>query len=227
MTDIWVIEDHGWLRDTIREAVEKAGCGSVHCFPNCESALSRLRAAASPPAVILLDLGLPGMSGLEGLREIKRRSPETQVIVFTVMDSSESVFEAIRSGASGYLLKSEPLSRIVTAIQEVARGGAPMTAEVARRVLDHFARLTPPASVPVSRPAPEAAADDDDASQELSPREREVLRLLASGLAKKEVATQLDLSFHTIDNYVRRIYSKLHVNSVGAAVARAFRKGEL
>jgi DNA-binding NarL/FixJ family response regulator len=224
MTDIWVIEDHGWLRDTIREAVEKAGCGSVHCFPTCESALSRSQAAESPPAVVLLDLGLPGMSGLEGLREIKRRSPETQVIVFTVMDSSESVFEAIRSGASGYLLKSEPLSRIVTAIQEVARGGAPMTAEVARRVLDYFARLVPPASVYARATA---AEDDDDASHDLSPREREVLRLLASGLAKKEVATQLKLSFHTIDNYVRRIYSKLHVNSVGAAVARAFRKGEL
>jgi DNA-binding NarL/FixJ family response regulator len=224
MANIWVIEDHIWLRDSIREAVEKAGCGSVHCFPSCESALSRLHPTKSPPAVILLDLGLPGMSGLEGLREIKRRSPETQVIVFTVMDSSKSVFEAIRGGASGYLLKSEPLSRVVTAIQEVARGGAPMTAEVARRVLDHFARLGPPASAPARRPA---AEDDDDASDDLSPREREVLRLLASGLAKKEVATQMKLSFHTIDNYVRRIYSKLHVNSVGAAVARAFRKGEL
>lgn len=223
MTDIWIIEDHSWLRETIREAVEKAGCGSVNCFPSCEAALARLPMAGSRPSVILLDLGLPGMSGLEGLREIKRRSPETQVVVFTVMDNAASVFDAIRGGATGYLLKSEPLSRIVTAIQEVARGGAPMTAEVARRVLDHFTRLAPRVSVSGSEPD----GSDDEDSQDLSPREREVLRLLASGLAKKEVASQLSLSFHTIDNYVRRIYSKLHVNSVGAAVARAVRKGEI
>jgi DNA-binding NarL/FixJ family response regulator len=222
MKDIWVIEDHRWLRETIREALEKAGCGTVDCFPDCESAFARLPTAGARPSVILLDLGLPGMSGLEGLREIKQRSPETQVIVFTVMDNAASVFDAIRGGASGYLLKSEPLSRIVTAIQEVARGGAPMTAEVARRVLDHFTRLEPNISVSERDPG-----GDDEESQDLSPREREVLRLLASGLAKKEVAAQLNLSFHTIDNYVRRIYAKLHVNSVGAAVARALRKGEI
>lgn len=222
MADIWVIEDHTWLRESIREAIETARCGSVECFPGCEPALARLQRAGLRPTVVLLDLGLPGMSGLEGLRAIKQRSPETQVIVFTVMDTSASVFEAIRGGASGYLLKSEPLSRIVTAIQEVTRGGAPMTAEVARRVLDYFTRHAPGGS-----PDGSVGQEPDDDSLDLSPRERDVLRLLASGLAKKEVATRLDLSFHTIDNYVRRIYSKLHVNSIGAAVARALRKGEI
>lgn len=217
---IWVVEDHRWLRDSVREALERADCGAVECFGSCESALTRLQGKADRPKVILLDLGLPGMSGLDGLRGIKQMSPETEVVVFTVLDDSGSVFDAILGGASGYLLKSEPLERIVTAVREVQRGGSPMTAEVARQVLEHFNRIE--RCSPRSR---DALTPGGVATEELSAREREVLALLASGLAKKQVASRLGLSFHTIDNYVRRIYSKLHVNSLGAAVACAVRKG--
>jgi DNA-binding NarL/FixJ family response regulator len=155
------------------------------------------------------------MSGLEGLRRFKQRIPEAEVVVFTVFDDRERVFEAICNGASGYLLKSEPLERIVAAVEEARRGGSPMSPEIARCVLDRFSRLR---SMPSIHDAPPIA-------ESLSEREREVLRLLAEGLVKKEVANRMEISLHTVDNYVRRIYAKLHVNTLGGAVARAIRDG--
>ena len=218
MNAIWVIEDHRRLRDTVREALAVAECGPVATFADCESAIRAAGRGGEPPAVILLDLGLPGMSGLAGLREFKTLLPRTEIVVFTVCDDRESVFEAIRAGASGYLLKSEPVARIVAAVREVQAGGAPMTPEVARRVLVEFQEAAPPSAEAAGGGPPPAAAA-------LSDRELDVLRLLAEGLVKKEVASHLGLSPHTVDNYIRRIYAKLHVNTIGAAVARAVRDG--
>jgi len=215
MDTIWIIEDHRRLRETVAEAVRLAGEHDVVPLASCEKALAALAADAPKPEVILLDLGLPGMSGLEGLRQFKERIPETEIIVFTVFDDRDRVFEAICNGASGYLLKSEPLERIVAAVEEVRRGGSPMSPEIARGVIERFSRLrglTP-------------ASDDPPIAESLSEREREVLRLLAEGLVKKEVANQMGISLHTVDNYVRRIYGKLHVNTLGGAVARAIRDG--
>lgn len=206
---IWLIEDHAPLRETLREALELAGSGRVRAFPACEPALAALESATPRPEVMILDLGLPGMTGLEGLQRFKALTPGTEIIIFTVFDDRDRVFQAICAGASGYLLKSESLERIVAAVQEVRRGGAPMTTEIARTVLDHFNRRA-------SRP-----------EIELSTREREVLRRVADGLTKKEIADQLELSVHTVDNYLRRIYSKLHVNTLGGAVAKALRDGLL
>ncbi len=172
-------------------------------FSTCEAALTALTKATAHPEVIILDLGLPGMSGLEGLRLFKKASPQTEILIFTVFDDRERVFEAICAGASGYLLKSESLERIVAAVREVKCGGAPMTPEIARIVLDRFSRMKPAQS-----------------AIELSTRERDLLRLLADGLTKKEIADQLALSLHTVDNYLRRIYGKLHVNTLGGAVAK-------
>ena len=207
---IWLVEDHQLLRETLREALELSGTGRVQAFSTCEAALAALASEGFKPDVIILDLGLPGMSGLEGLKRFKEITPESEIIIFTVFDDRERVFQAICAGASGYLLKSESVERIVAAVQEVRRGGAPMTPEIARTVLDHF-----------SRPRP-AKGDVD-----LSSRERDVLRLVADGLTKKEIATKLDLSVHTVDNYLRRIYGKLHVNTLGGAVAKALRDGLL
>ena len=215
MSPIWIIEDHRRLRETVREALELAGEESVTTFPSCEKALAALDAAAPSPGVILLDLGLPGMSGLEGLRRFKQRIPEAEIIVFTVCDDRDLVFDAICNGASGYLLKSESLERIVSAVEEARRGGAPISPEVARFVIDRFSRL---------RVKPPGAGEPPIA-ESLSERERDVLRLLADGLVKKEVATRMNISLHTVDNYVRRIYAKLHVNTLGGAVARAIRDG--
>jgi DNA-binding NarL/FixJ family response regulator len=158
--------------------------------------------------VIILDISLPGMSGLQGLREFKGLSPSTEILMFTVSDDRQQVFDAICAGASGYLLKSEPIERIVTAVDEVSRGGAPMSPEIARNVLNRLSQLIP------TKP-----------ESDLSDREHEVLSLLADGLSKKEIASRLGLSLHTVDNYVRRIYTKLHVNSLGGAVAKALREG--
>ncbi len=209
-TVIWIVEDHQPLRDTLREALEVSDAGRVQTFSSCETALEAMATNDPRPDVIILDLGLPGMSGLEGLRRFKEMTPKAEIIVFTVFDDRDRVFQAICAGASGYLLKSESLERIVAAVQEVRRGGAPMTPEIARTVLERFSRLRPSRS-----------------DIELSNRECDVLRLLADGLTKKEIAGQLDLSVHTVDNYLRRIYGKLHVNTLGGAVARALRDGLL
>ncbi|MBL6704469.1 MAG: response regulator transcription factor [Planctomycetaceae bacterium] len=206
---VWIVEDHPDLRTTLQEALEVSACGHVEAFASCEASLKELQTPNTPrPDVIILDIGLPGMSGLEGLSKYKDLSPATDIVMFTVFDDRQRVFEAICAGASGYLLKSEPLERIVAAVQEVTAGGAPMTPEIARSVLNRFSQLAP------------SKTDSD-----LSDREREVLTLLADGLTKKEIAVRLDLSLHTVDNYVRRIYAKLHVNTVGGAVAKALREG--
>ena len=206
---VWIVEDHPDLRTTLQEALEVSACGHVEAFASCEASLKELQTPNTPrPDVIILDIGLPGMSGLEGLSKYKDLSPATDIVMFTVFDDRQRVFEAICAGASGYLLKSEPLERIVAAVEEVTAGGAPMTAEIARSVLNRFSQLAP------------SKTDSD-----LSDREREVLTLLADGLTKKEIAVRLALSLHTVDNYVRRIYTKLHVNTVGGAVAKAIREG--
>lgn len=215
---IWVIEDHRRLRETVCEALTAATADRVTGFHNCEAAVSAATAGERPD-VILLDLALPGMSGHEGLRALKQVVPEAQIIIFTVSDNRSHVYEAVCSGASGYLLKSEPLERIASAVEEVRRGGAPMTTEIARTILDRFSTLAggdPPADRGATTARPTTA---------LSDREREVLRLLADGRTKKEIAADLGLSLHTVDNYVRRIYGKLHVNNLGGAVARAIRDG--
>lgn len=216
MDTIWIIEDHRRLRETVAEAVRLAGGHEVVPFASCEKALAALDAhAPNKPDVILLDLGLPGMSGLEGLRRFKERIPEVEIVVFTVFDDRERVFEAICNGASGYLVKSEPLERIVAAVEEVRRGGSPMSPEIARCVIERFSRG---GAGPVQ-------VGGAPVAESLSEREREVLRLLADGLVKKEVAARMAISLHTVDNYVRRIYAKLHVNTLGGAVARAIRDG--
>lgn len=206
--EIWVVEDHARLRQTICEALATGEAGRARGFAACEPALAELDrlGGARAPGVILLDLGLPGMGGVAGLSRFKERAPTTQIIVFTICDDDARVLECIRAGASGYLLKSEPLERIVAAVEEVRRGGAALTPEIARSVLDF-----------VGRPREATPAD------QLSDREREVLQLVADGLTKRQIALRLELSQHTVDNYIRRIYAKLHVNSLGAAVARGLR----
>jgi DNA-binding NarL/FixJ family response regulator len=202
----WIVEDHDRLRATLREVLELEGIGCIATFSSCEEALAA--AAPKDPDVIILDLALPGMSGIEGSRRFKERFPACEIVVFTVFDDREKVFEAICAGASGYLLKSDPPERIASAIREVLSGGSPMTPEIARMLVERFSRM-PGASSTVG----------------ISDREQEVLRLLVDGLAKKEIAARLDLSIHTVDNYVRRLYRKLHVNTIGGAVAKALREG--
>ena len=157
--------------------------------------------------MILSDVALPGMNGIAGIRQIKACAPGIHVIMLTVYDEHEKVLN-ICVGASGYLLKNSSEETITAAIQEVLRGGAPMNPRVARLVLDMFTRMAP------------APAKDYG----LSEREKQILELMVKGMIKKEIADQLSISYHTVDNHLRNIYGKLHVNTRGGAVAKAVRE---
>ena len=205
--NLWLIEDHAALRASLAWKIEEARPGwGVRGFGSCEAALTEPEQPA--PEVILLDLGLPGMGGLAGLPKLRERWPTAEVLVFTVFDDAEKIYAAVCAGASGYLLKSEPVSGILRAVEEVMQGGSPMHPQVARKVLERLSgRIKPePGTV-------------------LSERERSVLLLTAEGLTKKEIAARLELSVHTVDNYLRRIYRKLHVNTLQGAVAKALKEG--
>jgi DNA-binding NarL/FixJ family response regulator len=159
--------------------------------------------------VILMDIDLPVRSGIEAAAIVQKLSPTTEVLMLTVFDEDDKVFQAICAGASGYLLKKTPPSKILEAIEEVYNGGAPMTPTIARKVLKLFPKT----------PTVNAALD------QLTPREQEVLQHLAKGNSYKMVAAELDLSIDTVRTYIKRIYEKLHVHSVAEAIHKAFLKG--
>lgn len=202
---VWLVEDHDDCRRMVARAINRASdLRCAHTFSTCEQALATLDREPAPN-VILLDIGLPGMNGIQGIREIKTRAPSVQVLMVTVYDDHQKVFDAICAGASGYLLKTDDDQGIVDAIQEVLRGGAPINPRVARLVLNMFTKLAVPPRHDYG----------------LSAREKEILELVVKGLLKKEIADQLGLSYHTVDNHLRSIYEKLHVHSRSGAVAKA------
>jgi DNA-binding NarL/FixJ family response regulator len=185
----------GWLR-----RAEGFRCLSEH--GSAESALGQL--PKEQPAIVLMDINLPGLSGIECVRRLKPLLPETQFVMLTVYEDADHIFDALAAGASGYLLKQTPRSQLLAALKEVHSGGSPMTSNIARKVVQSFQQT----------PAPPDPADD------LSPREREVLEFLARGYLYKEIAESLHLSMPTVNTYIRRIYEKLHVRSRGQAVAK-------
>ncbi len=202
---IWIVEDNVAYARTVGGLInDLPNFRCPHTFTNCEEALAAMRRSADLPGIILLDVGLPGMSGLEGIRHFKEVSPNTPIIILTVFDDREKVFNAICAGASGYLLKTAPEEKIAEALQEVLNGGAPMTASIAQKVLERFSQLATPKG-----------------EYGLTSREREVLELMVEGLIKKEIADRLSLSFHTVDTHLRNIYGKLHVRNRTEAVGKA------
>ena len=208
-TAVWLVEDNASFRGAVAQVINRIdGLCCPRSFATCEEALEAL-AKEDPPAIVLLDVGLPGMNGIDGIREIKALAPETQALILTVFDDEEKVFRAICAGASGYLLKTAPVEEITAGIREVIAGGAPMNGRIAKKVLTMFSRLAPQPS--------------DDYG--LTAREQEVLHLMTEGLIKKEIAARLEISFHTVDTHLRKIYQKLHVNTVSGAVAKAVREG--
>ena len=208
MKSIWIIEDHAAFRRTlVRILNAEDGLQCPRDFDSCEKALAAL-ARDDAPDLILLDVGLPGMSGLEGIRLIKERSPKALVVILTVFEDDDKVFSAICAGAAGYLLKTSSATEITQAVRDALNGGSPMTSRIARRVLDMFSKLAPKQS-----------------DYGLSDREKEILQLMVTGLIKKEIADRLTLSIHTVDTYLRRIYEKLEVNTRTGAVAKALKEG--
>ena len=204
MPTVWLVEDNAAFRRATERALRaRADIQQPRAFECCEAALTALQAGERPD-VILMDVGLPGMNGIEGMRQVKSLAPEVSIVLLTVFEDDERVFQAVCAGASGYLLKSEPLQNVMLAIDQVVAGGAPMNPRVAHRVLDMFTRLT-------------AVRKDYG----LSERERAVLELMVGGQAKKQIADHLQLNLHTVDYVMRCIYRKLHVNCMTAAVSLA------
>ncbi len=204
--EVWMIEDNHAFRQTVARLLNQTQ--DIRCtqsFPACEDALALLQTGATMD-VILMDVELSGMNGIEGLRKIKALRPAVRVVMLTVFEDHERVFRAICAGASGYLLKASPFDRIVESVHQVVAGGSPMSPRVATSVLEMFTRMAGPKT-----------------DFGLTEREREVLELMKEGLTKKEIAARLALSFHTVDDYLRNIYAKLHVHSQAGAVAKAMR----
>ena len=208
---IWVVEDNALYRQTITNVLDRSErlC-CAHAFAEGESALSALadpRNRTERPRLILMDIALPGLSGTECVQRIRAHNDTIPVVMLTVYESNERIFEAICAGASGYLLKSASRDEIIAGIENVLRGGAAMDALIARRVLDMFGNLVAPR-----------------ADYGLSDREKQILQMLVGGMKKNDIATELVLSPHTIDSHVRRIYGKLHVNNRSGAVAKAVKE---
>ncbi len=204
--ELWLIEDNHAFRNTVARLLNQtANIRCTQSFPACEDALALLTTGATVD-VILLDVELAGMNGIEGLKKIKAVIPATRVVMLTVFEDHERVFHAICAGASGYLLKTSPFERIVESVHQVMAGGSPMSPRVATSVLEMFTRMAGPKK-----------------DFGLTERERDVLELMKEGLTKKEIAARLELSFHTVDDYLRNIYAKLHVHSQAGAVAKAMK----
>ena len=200
---IAIVEDSAALRDNLEAMLRREpSFRCVGAFPDAEQALAALPSLR--PAVVLMDIKLPGINGVECVRRLAGELPETQVIMLTVYDDSDSVFDSLAAGASGYLLKPVKSAQLIEAIQEVREGGAPMSMSIARRVVQAFKKSAPAAD-------PEA---------NLWAREVEILELLAKGFLKKEIAEKLNISYWTVQTHVGRIYKKLHVHSRAQAVAK-------
>lgn len=200
-----IVEDDAPVRQILAGWIEHAeGFQFVSGFGSAEDGLSEL--PRQKPDVVLMDIKLPGMSGVDCVRLLKPQLPQTQFVMHTVYEDSNHIFNALQSGATGYLLKQSPHDELLAAIKYVHAGGSPMTSYIARRVAQCF-------------PNTPAQSGTDD-NQSLSPREREVLDMLARGFLYKEIAEALSISVRTVDTYIRRIYEKLHVRSRSQAVAK-------
>jgi DNA-binding NarL/FixJ family response regulator len=205
-TRIALIEDDAPFADTLRQYF--ALTPAIQCeaiFPSAEAALTKVPALA--PEVLLVDINLPKMNGIELVARIMQSCPSMVCLMLTMYEESPLIFDALKAGACGYLLKRTPPAEIVAAIEEAKAGGSPMTPQIARHVVSFFQRAAP---APPVGPLDEILAD----------REREVLGLLAKGFLYKEIADALHISPHTVNSHIRRIYEKLHVRSRSQAVAK-------
>ena len=211
MKTVWIVDDHRAFRHTLALLLKGSRIPlRTMLFASCEDALAAV-VPEEQPALVLLDIGLRGMSGLAGIPLFKARSPAISIVVLTVFEEDDTLLKASCSGATGYLLKTQSAEDLLRGVESALEGGAPMSPKIGRRVLEMFASL-----------APKKQAD-----YALSAREAEVLQCVVDGMLNKQIAERLDLSVHTVDSYLRRIYEKLHVNSRSGAVSKAIRENIL
>jgi DNA-binding NarL/FixJ family response regulator len=206
-TNLWLIEDNVTFRSSVARGLERTGrfvCSGS--FSSAEQALAMKEEGHSPQAVVI-DVGLPGMDGIEAIQLLRQKFPQAGLIVLTVFEDEEKIIRAICAGARGYLLKTAPIAEIAAAIEDVLAGGSPMNSRIARRVLEVFSRL-----VPVKK------------DYGLTSRELEILQQMVQGHIKKEIAEHVGISVHTVNTHMRNIYDKLEVNTVNGAVAKALKE---
>lgn len=205
--NVSIVEDSDKFRETLARVLNRAE--GFHCISNYPSAEDALKALPQDkPNVVLMDINLPGINGVECVRQLKQLIPEIQVMMLTVYEDTENIFNALAAGATGYMLKRTPRDELLEAIREVHRGGSPMTTHIARKVVQSFQRAAPAASP----------------TEVLSPREQEVLDCLAQGFLYKEIAEKLSISYETVHTYIRRIYEKLQVRTRTEAVAKFLKR---
>ncbi len=206
-TNISIVEDNEKLRTTLAKVIDRAeGFRCVSHYGSAEAALENLPVVK--PDVVLMDINLPGINGVECVRKLKPLLPKTQVMMLTVYEDTDNIFNALAAGASGYMLKRTPAKELIEAIHEVLRGGSPMTTHIARKVVLSFQQSAA------------ASAKTANELSELSEREQQVLDLLSQGLIYKEIAEKLQISYETVHTYIRRIYEKLQVRTRTEAVAK-------
>jgi DNA-binding NarL/FixJ family response regulator len=201
-----IVEDRREIRDGLATIINgTAGFRCTGAYRSMEDALENID--GNLPDVVLNDIGLPGMSGIDGIRILKQRHPDLLVLMLTIYDDDDRIFEALCAGASGYLLKKTPPARLLESLSEAVSGGAPMSPEVARRVVALFRAFRPP----------------DDTKCDLTPHETRLLRLFVDGHNYKTAAAEFGVTVHTISFHLRSIYEKLQVHSKSEAVAKALR----
>jgi len=204
--NVSIVEDDPGVREGLVRVLRRAKdfrCLSSYC--DAETALQDLPQVK--PHVVLMDINLPKMNGVECARKLKAKLPATQIMMVTVYEDPERIFEALAAGATGYLLKQTPPAELLNAIRDVHKGGAPMSSQIARKVVSCFQTSQP------------------EESEALSPREQSILKGLAQGYLVKEIADQLGIGFDTARTHIRRIYEKLHVHSSAQAVAKVYPSG--
>lgn len=210
MLKVVVVEDNNSIREGLKILIDGTeGYSCVDSFADCETMLKKI--VKLNPDVLLMDLGLPGMNGVEGIKRVKAFLPELTILVLTVYEENDLVFDALCAGASGYLVKKTPPSKLLEAIKEAYEGGSPMSSHIARKVIDFFQTKKP--------------VSPQKSIYTLTPREKEILTGLVEGHNFKFIADSLYISIETVRFHFRNIYKKLHVHSQSEAVAKAIREG--
>lgn len=206
MIRILIYEDNPQLREGLTMLIDGSeGFNVLAGYKNCNSVSDEVK--AWNPDVILMDIDMPGINGIEGLKRIRQTNEAVKVLMLTVFDDNKNVFDALKNGANGYILKKTPPARLLEFISEAASGGAPMTASIAAQVLKMFSQISLPKSE----------------EHNLSDREKQVLQLLVDGFSYKMIAADMFIAIDTVRSHIKKIYEKLHVNSKSEAVARAFK----
>ncbi len=205
---LWIIEDHKTYGERLARALNRIdGIACTQRFTACEDAFAAL-GSEPVPQVLLLDVGLPGMNGIDGITRLRQLAPAAAIVILTVFEEDDKIFRAICAGAAGYLLKTSSTDDIAAAIRSAAAGGSPINPHIARRVLEMFSKANMPQK-----------------DYGLTPRELDILKLLVDGSTIKDAAAQLGIGYYTADEYIRSVYVKLQVRSRGSAIAKAVKEG--